>query len=131
MRCHDYPAPRERPIVGDPLTCCPHYSGEERCRAESGPLALDRADLLSGRAGSTVVGSLWVSTAWVRDGEWQTLAFPTDEAGEVTDWDPVYCEHYQTRQAAVLGHEVACSALAWRQGLAWSSGRAKARPEGG
>ena len=56
---------------------------------------------------------------------------PCDEAGEVTDWDPVYCGHYRTRQDAVLGHEAACSALAGRLGRTWGSVGVKARPEGG
>jgi hypothetical protein len=37
-------------------------------------------------------------------GQFETMVFPTDEAGSVTDWMELYCDRYKTAAAAMEGH---------------------------
>jgi hypothetical protein len=38
---------------------------------------------------------------------WETMIFPCDDNGGVTDWGELYCNRYPTKQAAVEGHAYA------------------------
>jgi hypothetical protein len=67
--------------------------------------------------GSTRVGSrqgarVWVSTTWTADHGWETMAFPCDAEGGVTDWGEVFCDRYGSRDAAIEGHAAAVAQLA-------------------
>ena len=64
--------------------------------------------------GSTRVGGFWVSTTHTIDHGWETMAFPCDEAGTVTDWGEVYCDRYATEEGAKAGHSLACDVMAER-----------------
>ena len=64
--------------------------------------------------GSTRVGGFWVSTTYTPDYGWETMAFPCDERGTVTDWSEAYCDRYDDESAAKVGHARACEVMACR-----------------
>lgn len=67
--------------------------------------------------GSTRVGGVWVSTIHTADHGWETMAFPVDEEGTVTDWGEVYCDRYRDEDEALEGHFRACGVMAERGGV--------------
>jgi len=65
------------------------------------------------RVASTVVGGYWVSTVWLGLDHsfgsgppliFETMVFPCDEKGNVTDWGDVDSERYSTEDEALSGH---------------------------
>lgn len=54
--------------------------------------------------GSTQVGGVWVSTTHTADHGWETMVFPCDPQGTVTDWSERDCDRYENKDGAIQGH---------------------------
>lgn len=49
-------------------------------------------------------GYVWVSTCLTPDHGWETMVFPCDATGEVSDWLELDAERYSGRGEAEEGH---------------------------
>lgn len=55
---------------------------------------------------------VWVDTCYTLDAGWETMVFPCDERGNVTDWGDLDCSRYYTASSAMAGHEIVCQVWA-------------------
>lgn len=54
---------------------------------------------------------VWVDTCWTFDHGYETMVFPCDERGNVTDWGDLDMSLYPSEAAAEAGHQLTC--MAW------------------
>lgn len=55
---------------------------------------------------------VWVDTCFTLDHEFETMVFPCDERGNVTDWRDLDMHLYPNAESAKMGHELTCKAWA-------------------
>lgn len=55
---------------------------------------------------------VWVDTCWTMDHGYETMVFPCDERGNVTDWGELDVSLYPNAENARAGHEFTCQVWA-------------------
>jgi hypothetical protein len=45
-----------------------------------------------------------ISTTHTADHGWETMVFPCDQQGAVTDWSERDCDRYESKDGAIQGH---------------------------
>lgn len=55
---------------------------------------------------------VWVDTCFTLDHGFETMVFPCDEQGNVTDWGDLDMNLYPNAESAKMGHELTCKVWA-------------------